>query len=104
MLDVQQSYEKIISRYPLSRVSKCLDFGNFFVFFIRPFEIPIKKQYFSGTVFPAVNKKTGAIYNYDITDNVALYERAKSIDVEQIWDLKIEKGDINDMLAASKSK
>ena len=42
-------------------------------------------DYFTGTVFDAIDKKTGRIFEYDITDDSDAYEKAKPVSVDTIW-------------------
>lgn len=65
--------------------SSCLDFGTFFVFSLRPMGDE-SDVYFSGTVFDAVDKKTGRVFAYDITSDLDAYDTAKSVPVETFLD------------------
>lgn len=71
---------------PLIRCRSCLDFGSFFVFCVAPMNVRDTDSYFTGTTFEAVDKKTGKIFDYDITSDVDAYENAKNIHIDSFLD------------------
>lgn len=89
MITVEQAYKKVIKEDPMSKLSMCLDFGKFWVFFLRPFYMSDDEEYLTGTSFPAVKKDSGELFDYDLTENVNAYENAKEVEVNTIWDTKL---------------
>lgn len=62
----------------------CLDFGKFFLFIMGRLDLGPEERCFTGTVFDAVDKKTGRCYKYDITTNPSAYQKAKRIDIKSV--------------------
>lgn len=85
----QEAYNILYKHYPLSRVNACLDYGNFYVFSLIPADIPTGETYYTGTIFDAVDKRTGKVFKYDITSNIDAYENAKNVSVVDIFSQKI---------------
>lgn len=81
-----EAYKLLCKSYPLSKVRGCLDYGKFYVFSLAPMDVPDDKRYYTGTIFPAVDKKTGRIFEYDITNDISAYNRAKTVKVKTIFD------------------
>lgn len=68
---------KIISKKnPLAVIRSCLEYDTFYLFALAPIYISNNEDYVTGTIFPAVNKKTGEIFQYDITSDLDAYEAA----------------------------
>lgn len=86
MITVEQAYKIAVQDDPSQKVSSCLDFGDFWVFFLRPFYIPDNEVCLAGTTFPAINKSNGELFYYDITDDVDAYENAKEVKVKTLYD------------------
>lgn len=84
-----EAYKILRKEYPLSRVRGCLDYGKFYVFSLAPMGVSDDQRYFSGTILPAVEKRTGRIFEYDITIDIGAYNRAKQVKVETIFDTKL---------------
>ncbi len=57
------------------------DFGSFYLFSTAPRSIPRSQKYETGTIFTAVDKKTGRVYDYDITEDVDAYLNATVLKV-----------------------
>lgn len=81
-----EAYRILSKSYPLNKVRTCLDYGKFYVFSLTPMDVPDDARYYSGTIFPAVDKRTGRIFEYDITSDVRAYHRAKEVKVKTIFD------------------
>lgn len=81
-MTVEKAVEIVQNKNPLLIVRSCLDFGSFYVFALAPIYISKSDEYVTGTVFPAVDKKSGKIFEYDITSNLDAYERSKVILLE----------------------
>ncbi len=87
----EEAYGILTKGSSLKRLGGCLDFGNFYVFcIVRWFEDP-KDNYLSGTVFDAVDKKTGKIFEYDITSDPDAYFNAKEISIKTMLDTPISE-------------
>lgn len=74
------------------KLSICLDFGDFYGFTFRPYSISDNQQYLSGPFITAVDKTTGEVSYYNITDDANLYLNAKEVVVETIMDKVIQHG------------
>lgn len=85
----QEAFKVIEKEYPLCKVRTCLDFGRFYLFSIAPMHVSENDKYYTGTAFDAVDKKTGSHFIYDITTNLAAYEKAKELAVDTIWDTRM---------------
>lgn len=48
-----------------------------------------KTRFLTGTVFPRVDKDTGRVSEYDITEDVDAYLEAKPVEVEDFWDMRV---------------
>ena len=83
MITASEAAKKVTKRHLLMEIDSGLDFGNFFVFFLVPFYAKAKKgqTYESGTIFPAIDKKTGKIFKYDITSDPVAFQNAKKITI-----------------------
>lgn len=57
------------------------DFGKFYLFSTAPKGISKNQRYATGTIFTAVDKETGRVYNYDITEDVDAYLNATVLKV-----------------------
>lgn len=88
MLNAKEAYEIVRKEYPDSILSSCLDFGKFYVFFVRPFYTS-NETYYTGTVFDAVSKSDGNLFKYDITSDIDAYERSIEVKINTVYDLKI---------------
>lgn len=67
--------------YELSGLSRTLRLGlvltsGIFIFFLAPMYISDGEGYVTGTVFPAVDKKNGTVFQYDIISDLDAYENA----------------------------
>lgn len=87
MLSQNEAYQKLRKKAGLIRVGACLDFGNFYVFSLIPYDS--SEANYTGVVFPAVDKSNGRIFDYDITSDIEAYENATPVEVNTIYDQKI---------------
>lgn len=85
----EYAYKLLSKIKPAYDVGGCLDFGKFYVFCLIPFYNIGDETYDSGTVFDAVDKRTGKIFEYDLTSDPDAYNNAKEIDIKTIFDTKI---------------
>lgn len=75
----EEASKIILRKHPLSKINGCLDFGNFFVFFLIPFYGKENQSYETGTIFPAIDKKTKKEFKYDLTSDPGAYFKAKKL-------------------------
>lgn len=87
----QEAYEIIKKQYPLHRLRGCLDFGRFYAFCIAPIYVDDDEDYLDGTTLDAVDKRTGRLFDYDITSDIAAYERATKVNVKTLFDTKLSE-------------
>lgn len=74
----QEACEKAIKSYgPEYLIHTAWDFESFYLFSIAPFYIKDEESYDTGTVFTAVDKETGRVFDYDITNDLNSYFNAK---------------------------
>lgn len=59
-----------------SNVHTAWDFGSFFLFSLAPLYVKEGERYDTGTVFTAVDKASGKVYDYDITSDLDAFEKA----------------------------
>lgn len=90
MIDVSTAYTKIRKRHPLSYVTQCAEFPKFYLFMMRPYRVGPNEPYYTGTQFDAVDKTTGRIFLYNITEDPAAYKAAKWIEVDNIMNRKVK--------------
>lgn len=88
MLTAKQAYKVLSKDNPASIVKSCLDFGSFFAFSLAPITIG-DKVYYTGTTMDAVDKKTGMIFEYDITSDIDAYENAKEVSIDTVFNRKL---------------
>lgn len=81
MITFEEAKNRILKRHKLSNISSCLDFGNFWLFSLVPFYAKKDDSYPSGRTFPAIDKKTGKEFSYDITSDLKAFNRAKEVKV-----------------------
>lgn len=93
MMSVNDAYMIVRKkgRMFLYKVDSILDYGDFYVFFMKPFYIRDSDTYDVGTHFPRVNKKTGKYDIYDITENPDAYLNAKKIEFKDPFREKVKK-------------
>lgn len=87
----QEAFEIIRKRKPLVKVRGCLDYGTFYAFCLAPIYVNDNEEYFTGTVMDAVDKKTGRVFMYDISSDIDAYERAKNVDISDVFDTPISE-------------
>lgn len=69
----------IRKRYPLLVIRACSEYDKFYLFTLAPVYIKDSDEYVTGTVFPAVDKKTGKIFQYDITSDYDAFEKSVQV-------------------------
>lgn len=79
MITYKEAESKILKRHKLLKVASALEFPNFFVFSLVPFYAKEGEVFHSGTIFPAIDKKTGKEFKYNITSNPEAFYKAKRI-------------------------
>lgn len=85
----EKAWDIIRKKYPGQKLIACLQFKGFYVFSIEP----ITKgsgTYATGRIFPAVDMKTGRVFNYDITSDIDAYEAAEQVNVTTILERTLE--------------
>lgn len=89
-MTAKEAYDILCKKYgQLQQVIGCLDYGNFYIFSLAPMDVTVDGTYYTGTQFDAVDKKTGRTFVYDITSDLDAYERAKPVEVETVYDMKL---------------
>lgn len=78
-MTLDEAVEIIRKRNPLLRIRSCLDFGKFYLFTLAPLYIGENDDYVTGTIFPAVDKRTGKIFQYDIMTDFDAYKNAVEV-------------------------
>lgn len=77
MIDFKRACEKAILKEGVpTRVHTAWDFGDFFLFSLAPMDVKEGERYDTGTVFTAVDKKTGQLFEYDITSDLDAFDNA----------------------------
>lgn len=79
----------------LMRCRSCLDFGTFYLFCVAPMDVVDSDDYLTGTIFECVDKRTGRMFEYDITSDIDAYDSAKKISVSTFWDTPLSKVSIS---------
>lgn len=62
-----------------SKVHTAWDFGKFFLFSMAPLTWQKGEPYDTGTIFTAVDKRTGRVYDYDITSDLDSFLNAEVV-------------------------
>lgn len=74
------TFEKALSiirkKNPLLIVRAALEFNSFYLFTLAPIYVSDEDEYVTGTIFPAVDKKSGHIFEYDITSDLDAFDSA----------------------------
>lgn len=78
-MKLDQAVAIIQKKNPLLTIRACTDYGDFFVFTLAPLYIKDTDNYVTGRIFPAVDKKTGKIFHYDITSDLDAFENAVQV-------------------------
>lgn len=77
MVNFKTACEKVLrSEDTPSTIHTAWDFGDFYLFSLAPYGYGEKLPYDTGTIFPAIDKVTGDIYDYDITTDLGLFDNA----------------------------
>lgn len=80
MVDFKKASELAMKTESIeSKIHTAWDFGSFYLFSIAPTYIRSSDLYDTGTIFTAVDKRTGRVYDYDITSDLDAFERATVI-------------------------
>lgn len=78
-MKLEEAVDIIQKKNPLLTIRACTDYGKFFVFTLAPLYIKNDDDYVTGRIFPAVDKKTGKIFHYDITSDLEAFENAVQV-------------------------
>ena len=78
-MDLKKAADIVQKRYPLLIIRACSEYDTFYLFTLAPIYIHNSDEYVTGTVFPAVDKKTGKIFQYDITSDYEAFEKTKKV-------------------------
>lgn len=79
MKTLEQAIEIIQKKNPLLIIRASLEFDDFFLFTLAPLYVKESENYVTGTVFPAVDKKNGRIFEYNILSDYDAFENAKKV-------------------------
>lgn len=79
MISYQEACMIIKKENPTMLIRSAMDYKDFYLFVLAPIYVKDDETYVTGTVFPIVNKKTGAVSLYDILEDFDAYENAKTI-------------------------
>jgi hypothetical protein len=85
-MTANDAYEILTRNNALVRVRCCLDFDSFFAFCLAPIYVRDDDEYLSGTILQAVDKKSGKVFDYDITSDIDAYEKAIETKVNTFFD------------------
>lgn len=88
-MNAQEAYSKIVQENPGFYATEAIEFESFFMFQIRPLWVDKNETYFTGTVYPVVDKRNGKIKEYDIRTDPDAYLSAKQIPIKNVFDLKV---------------
>lgn len=91
-MTASEAFERLIKEkhpFELVKCRSCLDFGSFYVFCLAPLDVKDSDEYLTGTIFESVDKKTGRVFEYDITSDIDAYDRAKNVSVTTFLDTPI---------------
>lgn len=78
-MTLDEAIDIIRKKNPLLTIQSCLDFGEFYTFVLVPLYVEDVDTYVTGTIFPSVYKKSGRIFQYDITTDLNAFENAKKV-------------------------
>lgn len=78
-MTLDEAVSIIQKKNPLLTIRACTDYGKFFVFTLAPLYIKDDENYVTGRIFPAVDKKTGKVFQYDITSDLGAFENAVKV-------------------------
>lgn len=84
-LTAQDAYSIIHEKYPTEKVRSCLEYDDFFLFVMAPLYVLDSESYCPGTVFDAVDKRTGRMFEYDITTDIDAYDRAANVKIDTFF-------------------
>lgn len=77
MIDFKKACELALATESTpSSIHTAWDFGSFFLFSLAPVYVKESDRYDSGTVFTAVDKRSGRVYDYDITSDLDAFDDA----------------------------
>lgn len=75
----KEAIDKITDANPGFKITSMYDYGEFYVAYIRPYSMGDNEQYSTGVTFPAVDKKTGKVYDYRITSDLVKFDNAEKL-------------------------
>lgn len=61
------------------KVGSAFEFSDFYLFMMRPKNLPSGESYYVGTVFDAIKKDDGTCFQYDISEDPDAYVEAKQL-------------------------
>lgn len=86
MITATDGYNKIKKSHILDKLTDCLDFGSFYVYFFKPLDLKDNDVNLSGTFFDAIDKKNGRHFMYDLTSDYEAFENAKKVHITDLYD------------------
>ena len=81
MISYSQAAEKAKTADGNPVIHTAWDFGKFYLFSTAPKGVSKTDRYETGTIFTAVDKASGRVYDYDITEDVNAYLNATVLTV-----------------------
>lgn len=78
-IDLEKAVSIIQKKNPILKIRSCSEYDNFFLFSLAPLDVADGDTYVTGTVFPAVDKKTGRVFEYDILSDYDAFEKSKRV-------------------------
>lgn len=89
-MTAEKAFDIVKKNHPTERLNTCLDFGKFYTFSFIPINVSNPFDYFTGSIVEAVDKRSGRVYFYDLTSNYNAYERAKKVDIADVFNYNIK--------------
>lgn len=91
MLSAEECYKIASKELKINNIRGCMDLGSFYIFSLAPINVSDNENYVTGTVFDAVDKRTGKMFPFDITSDIGLYMNGKPVKIKGILDTKISE-------------
>lgn len=89
MISVDKAYDIAKEKYNFPKLLSCLEFDSFYLFSFAPMLVNTTDGYFTGTIFDAVDKESGRMFEYNIISDLDAFERAKEIKIKTFLDNKV---------------
>lgn len=83
------AYKIVKKQNPDCYAVNCLEYRYFYLFNMIPYQFIGRDNYVSGSIFDAVDKKTGKITKYDILSDVEAYNSAKVHKLNNVFDISV---------------